>query len=264
MGEKSNDNDEESWHAGTRGKARGGIWRWRFDWGSGRQGICSRRRGGLPGWTDEIECGGSCEANRGSSGKANASVVDALDDSAVNRYIDGIVEQSGKIDVIFNATGPLAKEYGNGKNAVELPIEEFMVPMNTVVKAHFISARAAARHLIKQRSGVIIFLTGSPDRGHVPGATAIGAAFGAIETLMESLAEELSPAGVRVVCVRTTANVDSRTILDSTEGSASKMNITQGEAIARIANSNFFKVPATVQDTANAAVLIASDRAHAC
>ena len=195
-------------------------------------------------------------------GKASVSAVDALDDSAVNRYIDGVVEKSGKIDVVFNATGPLAKEYGNGKNVVELPIEEFMVPMNTVVKARFISARAAARHMIKQRSGVIIFLTGSPARGHVPGATAIGAAFGAIETLMENLAVELSPGGVRVVCVRTTANVDSRTIQDSTAVLAGKMHITQGEAIAQIASFNFFKVPATVQDTANAAVLIVSDRAR--
>jgi hypothetical protein len=80
---------------------------------------------------------------------------------------------------------------------------------------------------------------------------------------MENLAVELSPAGVRVVCVRTTANVDSRTIQHSTEVAAGKMNITQGEAIARIANFNFFKVPATAQDTANAAVLL-PPIAHAC
>lgn len=66
--------------------------------------------------------------------------------------------------------------------------------------------------MVKQRSGVIIFLTGSPARGHVEGATAIGAAFGAIETLMENLAVEVSPAGVRAVCLRTTANTDSRSI----------------------------------------------------
>ena len=55
-------------------------------------------------------------------------------------------------------------------------------------------------------------LTGSPARGHVQGATAIGAAFGAIESFMENLAVEVGPAGVRAVCLRTTANTDSRTI----------------------------------------------------
>jgi 3-oxoacyl-[acyl-carrier protein] reductase len=71
--------------------------------------------------------------------------------------------------------------------------------------------------MVKQRSGVIIFVTGSRARGHVPGATAIGAAFGAIENLTENLAVEVSPFGVRVVCVRTLANIDSRTIQDRFE-----------------------------------------------
>src|SRR6266849_1830115 len=141
-------------------------------------------------------------------GKAHAAVVDALDDVAVNKYSAGIVNQAGSIDIEFNAVGPLARDYGNGKNAVDdLTIEEFMVPLTTVVKSQFITARAAARHMVKQHSGVIIFLTGSPARGHVEGATAIGAAFGAVESLMENLAVEVSPAGVRSVCLRITANV---------------------------------------------------------
>ena len=41
---------------------------------------------------------------------------------------------------------------------------------------------------------------------------------------------------------------------------ADKLNVTKDQAMAQIAQSNFLKVPATVQDTANAAVLIASDR----
>jgi hypothetical protein len=43
---------------------------------------------------------------------------------------------------------------------------------------------------------------------------------------------------------------------------AGQLNITKDQAIGQIAQSNFLKVPATVQDTANAAVLIASDRAR--
>jgi len=43
---------------------------------------------------------------------------------------------------------------------------------------------------------------------------------------------------------------------------ASQLNITKDQAMAQIAQQNFLKAPATVQDTANAAVLIASDRAR--
>ena len=193
-------------------------------------------------------------------GRAHAAAIDTFDDAAVNRYIDGIVEQTGKIDISLDAAGPLAKEYGNGKLAVDLPIDHFMVPFDTMLRSRFITARAAARHMVKQHHGVIIFVTGSPARPHVPGATAIGAAFGAIENLTANLAFEVSPFGVRVVCVRTLANVDSTSIQDTMEFLAGQLNITKDQAIAQIGQSNFLRVPATVQDTANAAVLVCSDR----
>ena len=193
-------------------------------------------------------------------GQAHAVAIDTLDDAAVSQYIDGIVKQTGKIDIILDAAGPLAQQYGNGKLAVDLPIEQFVVPLDTMVRSRFITARSAARHMVKQRSGVIIFVTGSPARAHVPGATAIGAAFGAIENLTANLAFEVSPFGVRVVCVRTLANVDSTSIQDTMGFIADQLKITKDQAIAQIAQSNFLKIPATVQDTANAAVLVASDR----
>jgi NAD(P)-dependent dehydrogenase (short-subunit alcohol dehydrogenase family) len=195
-------------------------------------------------------------------GRAHAAALDALDDSAVNQYMDGIARNSGSIDIVFNAVGPLASEYGNGKHAVNLQIEEFMVPVNTVLKSQFITARAAARHMVKQRSGVIIFLTGSPARGHVEGATAIGAAFGAIESLTENLAVEVSPAGVRVVCLRTTANVDSRTIQQTIDALAGRTNVPKEQLMAGMANLNFLRSPASINDTAKGAVLVASDRAR--
>jgi NAD(P)-dependent dehydrogenase (short-subunit alcohol dehydrogenase family) len=145
---------------------------------------------------------------------------------------------------------------------VDLPIEEFMTPLATMVRSRFITARAAARHMIQQRSGVIIFVTGSPARPHVPGASAIGAAFGAIENLTANLAFEVSPFGVRVVCLRTLANADSRSIQDTMDFLAGRLGITRDQAMAQIAQSNFLKVPASVADTASAAVLIASNRAR--
>jgi NAD(P)-dependent dehydrogenase (short-subunit alcohol dehydrogenase family) len=202
------------------------------------------------------------EQIRAAGGKALTTAVDALDDTGVNRYLDEVAKQVGKIDILVDLTGPLASEYGNGKVAVELTVDEFMAPLTTIVRSHFITARAAARHMIKQKSGVIIFVTGSPARPHVPGATAIGAAFGAIENLTGNLAFEVSPLGVRVVCLRTVANVDSRPIQETMEFVAARMNITKEQAIGQVALSNFLKVPATVNDTANAAVLIASDRAR--
>jgi len=121
-------------------------------------------------------------------GKAHASVIDTSVDAAVNVYFDGIVKQTYKIDIMLDFAGPLAREYCKGRMAVDLPVEEFMAPSVTMVKSRFITTgRAAPRHMIKQHSGVIIFVTGSPARPHVPGATAIGAALGAMENLAATL-----------------------------------------------------------------------------
>jgi NAD(P)-dependent dehydrogenase (short-subunit alcohol dehydrogenase family) len=197
-----------------------------------------------------------------SGSKVHSELVDVLDDTAVIRFVDGVVKQAGRIDILIDVSGPLAMEYGNGKLAVDLPIEEFMVPLTTMVRSRFITARAAARHMVGQRSGVIVLVTGSPARPHVPGATAIGAAFGAMENLAANLAFELSPSGVRVVCLRTTANIDSRSIRDTGAAWAKRLGITEDQWIAQIAQGNFLKDPATVADTANAAVLVASNRAR--
>jgi 3-oxoacyl-[acyl-carrier protein] reductase len=215
--------------------------------------LAGRTKSGLEAAAKQIAAAG---------GSAQTAVVDVLDEAGVNQYIDGVVKQAGRIDIVLDLTGPRAREYGNGKLAVDLPVEEFMTALATMLKSRFITARAAARHMIGQRAGVIIFVTGSPARAHVPGATAIGAAFGAIETLTENLAFEVGPSGVRVVCLRTVANVDSRSIQDTMDFLAGQLKITRDQAIAQIAQANFLKVPATVADTANAAVFIASDRAR--
>ena len=195
-------------------------------------------------------------------GRAHADVVDALYAAAVEAYLESVVARAGGVDIEFNATGPRAREYATGKPAIGLLAGEFMVPVDTVLKAQFISAAAAARQMLKQGSGVIIFLTGSPARPHTPATSGIGAAFGAVENLTRHMAIELSPAGVRVVCLRTSANPDSRTIQDLTGGMATMMNITPDQAKASIAESTLLKVSPRTTDTARAAAFLASDPAR--
>jgi len=197
----------------------------------------------------------------GSDGRASYAVIDALDDGAVDKYLDRVVEQAGGIDIEFNATGPRITEYGNGKPAVDLPVEEFMVAQ-TVLTSQFITARCAARRMVRQGSGVIIFLTGSPARPHLPGTSGIGAAFGGVENLTRTMALELSGTGVRVVCLRTAANPDTRTIQDTADTVGKMLNLTSEQVLADLAGSTMLKVSPHTDDTANGAVLLASDRAR--
>jgi len=172
-------------------------------------------------------------------GLANVTVVDALNAQAVDEYIDRVERDSGKIDIEFNAVGPPAIDFGSGKPAMQLSVDEFMVPLTTIVKSQFITARSVARHMIKRREGVIIFLSGSNARGHNVGASAIGNAF---------------------VCLRTTANVDTKAIQDTLPLMATALKMTKEEILKGIGDANFLKTPATTSDTAKLAVLLASDR----
>jgi NAD(P)-dependent dehydrogenase (short-subunit alcohol dehydrogenase family) len=192
-------------------------------------------------------------------GRAHADVVDALDGAAVEEYCESF-QQAGGLDIEFNATGPRGSECANGKHAVDLPVDEFMVP-DTALRAQFITAPAAARQMLRQGSGVIIFLTGSPARPHTPATSGIGAAFGAVENLTRHMAIELSPAGVRLVCGDPSAKPDSRTIQDLAAGIAKMMNITTGQANASLAAKTLLKVPPRTTSTTSAAVFLASDRA---
>jgi len=149
-----------------------------------------------------------------------------------------------------------------GPGGSQVLIEEFMGPLVTLVKSQFITSRAAARHMVEQRSGVILFVTGSPARPHTPGATAIGAAFGAIENLTRNLAQDVSPCGVRVVCVRTAATPETRTIQELQASMTAAMNIPQQQVFKTLADMTLLKVSPTMADMAKTAAFAASDNAR--
>src|SRR6202022_1269801 len=79
--------------------------------------LSGRNKSNVEAVTTEITKGG---------GGAHAAVVDAEDPASVDEYVDGVARRTGRIDIVFNAIGPLVAEYGNGKHAVDLTIEEFM------------------------------------------------------------------------------------------------------------------------------------------
>ena len=195
-------------------------------------------------------------------GKAHAAVVDALDEAAVTAYVDGIANETGRIDIVFNAVGTRPSNYGNGKNVLDLPADEFIVGVNTMLKSQYITARAAARHMVKQKAGAIVLLTGAPAGAHIDGVTAIGSACGAVEALTRNLALDLSPHGVRAVCVRSSAMTDSRTIEEAVEMIVARTNAPREQIVARLASLTMLKTTASVYDTARAVAFVASDKAR--
>jgi NAD(P)-dependent dehydrogenase (short-subunit alcohol dehydrogenase family) len=190
-------------------------------------------------------------------GVAYAAEVDALDEQAVNAYLERVVQGKESIDILLNAMGPRAKDYGNGTSTLELPLEQYLLPLSTLVPSQFITARAAARHMIQQHSGVILFVTAIPVRGSAS-ATAISSAFGAMESLLRCLAIDLGPSGVRVVGIRSGAMVETRTIQQSIENTARRLAISQEQVVSMFEQRSLLKRLSSVNDTARLAAFLAS------
>jgi 3-oxoacyl-[acyl-carrier protein] reductase len=192
---------------------------------------------------------------------ATAAEVDALDDDAVNSYLDDVVATVGRIDIMFNAMGPQAVEYQNATSTLELAAETFMLPMTTIVRSQFITARAAARHFVTAGSGVIVFLTATPSQG-LSNTSAIGAAYGAIESLTRSLAVDLSPLGVRVVCVRSMLMTETRVGQQTIQMGAEAMGVPKEKMAAIITSRPLLRRSPTLADTAKLVSFVASEEAN--
>ena len=134
-------------------------------------------------------------------GVAEAAAVDALDEKAVDQHADAVAEKAGGIDVSFNA---ISHGDVHGAPLLEMPFEDFARPISTAMRAQFLTARAAARHMVERGSGVIMAITATTARQAIPKVGGTGVTFDAIESLCRQWACELGPHGVRVVWLQTT------------------------------------------------------------
>jgi NAD(P)-dependent dehydrogenase (short-subunit alcohol dehydrogenase family) len=194
--------------------------------------------------------------------KAEFAMVDALDENAVRNHLASIVEKFGSIDISFNATGPQPKDYDNGTNTMELSIDKFMLPLTTIVRSNFITARSAAKHMTQQQSGVILVLTSIPVKGHAPNVSAIGSTFGALEALVRCFATDFGTKGVRVTGLRTAGMIDTRTIQQTFENAGKAMGGIPVEQVIKVMEQKtLMKKYPVVADMVNVAVFLASDNA---
>jgi NAD(P)-dependent dehydrogenase (short-subunit alcohol dehydrogenase family) len=109
------------------------------------------------------------------------------------------VAEAGSIDVSFNL---VSRGDVQGTPLVDMSTADFVRPITTGLTTNFITARAAARQMVAQGSGVILALdSGSAHGSPMMGGT--GPADAATDTLVRNLAAELGPHGVRVVGIWT-------------------------------------------------------------
>jgi NAD(P)-dependent dehydrogenase (short-subunit alcohol dehydrogenase family) len=198
----------------------------------------------------------------GAGGAAETAIVNAMDQSEVESHLDSVVAKAGTIDISFNAIG-IPQQGMQGILLTELPVDNFALPIATYPRAHFVTARTAARHMIRQQSGVILMHTPEPARLGVPLTGGMSPAWAALEGLNRLFSAEWGPYGVRTVCLRTTGIEETATI-DVVFGlHANAYGVTTKQFASAVLNSSHTKRATTLTELADVAAFVASDQASA-
>jgi 3-oxoacyl-[acyl-carrier protein] reductase len=194
-------------------------------------------------------------------GAVETAQLDALDEEAVGRHADAVVEKAGRIDVSFNT---ISHGDVHGIPLLDMSFEDFARPVTTAVRTLFLTARAAARHMVEQRSGVIMAITATTARHSIPNVGGTGVAFDAIEGVCRQWACEVGRFGVRVVWLQTTgiheAIADIPVFPDYGPG---REAMSRSELIGWLTEKTLLDRMTSLEDVANAAVFLASDQAGA-
>jgi NAD(P)-dependent dehydrogenase (short-subunit alcohol dehydrogenase family) len=192
-------------------------------------------------------------------GSAEAAEVDALDEQAVDEHLQSVTDKAGRVDISFNAIGILNPKVR--VPLVELDVEQFSLPIATYTRSYFLTARLAARRMIANRSGVIMIVTSTPSRTGVPFIGGGGPAMGAVEALTRGLSAELAPQGVRVIGLRPQGMPETGRIKESFELYAKASGMTWEQFQQSLAGRTHTRRLSTLEEMANVAVFMASDRA---
>jgi NAD(P)-dependent dehydrogenase (short-subunit alcohol dehydrogenase family) len=215
--------------------------------------LAGRTREKLEGVAAEITAAG---------GSAEVTVVDALDERAVDEHVRAVASRAGSVDVSFNL---ISRGDVQGIPLVDMAAADFTHAVMTGLTASFLTARAAARRMIEQGSGVILMLTSGSSVGAIPMMGSTPPADAAMEAFMRCLAAELGPHGVRVLglwtagvpetlspekiaAVNSTMQMDAAGVERMIEGLAGMTMLRRAPGLAQVAE---------------VAAFLASDRASA-
>jgi NAD(P)-dependent dehydrogenase (short-subunit alcohol dehydrogenase family) len=193
-------------------------------------------------------------------GSAEAAEVDALNEQAVDRFLQSVIDREGRIDISFNAVGiPGTKILG--VPLVELDVEQFSLPITTYATAYFLTARLAARRMVANKSGVIMTATTQHSRMGIPLSGGYGPAMAAEEALTRVLSAELAPQGIRVVGLRPQGIPETGTLKEGFEARAKASGMTWEQFQEFLASNTHTRRLMTLAEMANMAVFMASDKA---
>ena len=186
--------------------------------------------------------------------------VDALDEQAIERHLQGVIDAHGRIDISFNAIGIPDAEI-LGAPLTELDATRFARPITEYATSYFLTARAAARHMIGAGAGAIMTVSAFPARTGTRLNGGYGPAQAAKEALTRDLSMELAPHGIRVLALRPHGIPESSTMRELYELKKDGFGgISWDQFADYLDGMTHARRSSTLDEVANMAVFAASDK----
>ena len=233
------------------GGAIGGAVARAFARESARLFLTGRQRAPVEAVAKEIVAGG---------GTAQAAEVDALDEHAIDQHLQSVIDTAGRVDISLNAVG-IPDATILGVPLVELDLERFSLPITAYTRSYFLTARLAARHMLPNKSGVIMTVTAIPSRTGTPLQGGYPPAQAAKEALTRDLSAELAPQGIRVVGLRPNGLPETDSLREAFEVRATALGMTWEQWQQVLAGRTHARRGSTLAELAEVAAFVASDRA---
>jgi len=188
-------------------------------------------------WLDE-----TLEKVRALGRRAEAYGVDVSKSDQVQAGVDAIQKDFGRIDVVVNNAGITRDGL-----IIRMSEEDWDLVMDINLKGTFLMTKAAAKYMMKQRSGTFVNIASVIGLMGNPGQANYGASKAAVSNLTKTVAKELAARGIR-------ANAIAPGFIKTKMTDALTEDV-RNQMLAAIPLKDF----GTPEDVANVVLFLASD-----
>jgi NAD(P)-dependent dehydrogenase (short-subunit alcohol dehydrogenase family) len=179
---------------------------------------------------------------------------DAMDQDAVEGFVDKTAAHFGRVDILVNNAGGA----GDLQPTINLSDEAFDECMKWNVYSTFWGTRRALKYMTEHQWGRIINISSMEGKHGKPVLTAYTTAKHAINGMTKSVAREVGTQGITVNAI-CPGLVITDIVRDNGPKTAEAMGMSFDEMVAVFSKEAAIERPNTVEEVAAVAVLLASD-----
>jgi NAD(P)-dependent dehydrogenase (short-subunit alcohol dehydrogenase family) len=213
--------------------------------------VAARSLDGVKKLSEEIKADG---------GIVEIAQVDALNESEIDIFLNRVITENGRLDVVFNGIGANYSEMGGRPPTTVVTFEQFLAPIEKICGSQFLTSRIAAKYMIQTQSeGTILLLTAALSRSKLSNVAGITAASAAIEGLTRVMAAEWGVNGIKVTCICPGALMETKRISGWIDTVAKQYGIPVEQIVAQYKAFDILKTTPTLKQVGETAAFLASE-----